>query len=146
MPWIDEINKAYNEYFKDSFDELGLLRYEEMDGPGVGALIKFKNDSFKLQILNDRGILETEISSLYGDEQFRGIELFNSFLQLETVKNISEQDKRKILSTRVDFLGQRNLLLDNHHRLKDLLDKKNYQDTLKKIDALGQQRFESQFK
>jgi len=103
MPWIDEINKAYNEYFKDSFDELGLLRYEEMDGAGMGALIKFKNDSFKLQILNDRGILETEISSLYGDEQFRGIELFNSFLQLETVKNISEQDKRKILSTRVDL-------------------------------------------
>ena len=76
MKWIDEIIKVYDQFLKDSFDKLGLVKYQEMDGPGMGALIKFKNNSFKIQILNDRGILETEISSLVGDEQFRGLEMF----------------------------------------------------------------------
>jgi hypothetical protein len=41
MTWIDEIKKACSEYFKDSFDKLTLVEYEEMDGPEMGALIKF---------------------------------------------------------------------------------------------------------
>lgn len=117
-----------------------------MDGPGMGALIKFKNDSFRLQIINDRGILEMDISPLHGDEQFRGIEIFNWFLQLGTNKKLSELERKKILGTRLDYAGQANFLLDNADRLKGLLDKKNYKDTLKFIDALGQERFGFQFK
>jgi hypothetical protein len=141
MTWIDDIKKVYSEFFRDSFAQLGLIKYEEMDGPGMGALIKFKNDSFRLQIINDRGLLEMDISPLDGDEQFRGIELFNSFLQLETNKNLSDLEKKKILGTRLDYVGQGNFLLNNVHRLKKLLDKKNYKETLKRIDALGQERF-----
>ena len=136
----------YSEYFKDPFDKLGLKKYEEMDGPGMGALIKFKNDSFRLQIINDRGLLEMGISPLHGDEQFTGIEIFNSFLQLGTNKKLSELERKKILGTRLDYAGQANFLFDNSDRLKDLLDKKNYKDTLKRIDALGQERFGFQFK
>ncbi len=146
MTWIDDIRKVYNEYFKDSFDKLGLVKYEEMDGPGMGALIKFKNDSFRLQIINDRGLLEMDISPLHGDEEFRGVEMLNSLLQLETNKNVIESEKKKILGTRLDYAGQRNFLLDNSERIKDLLDKKNYKDTLKKIDTIGQERFSLLFK
>lgn len=146
MTWIDDIRKVYAEYFKDTFDKLGLKKYEEMDGPGTGALIKFKNDSFRLQIINDRGLLEMNISPLHGDEQFRGIEMFNSFLQLGTNKKLSELERKIIIGTRLDYAGQVNFLLDNAEQLKDLLDKKNYKDALKRIDALGQERFRFQFK
>jgi hypothetical protein len=146
MTWIDDIRKVHNEYFSDSFDKLELVKYEEMDGPGMGALIKFKNDSFRLQIVNDKGLLETEISPLYGEEQFRGLEMFNSLLQLGTKKDVSESEKRKILGTRLDYVGQRNFLLDNSEQLKALLEKKNYKDTLKRIDTLGQERFGLLFK
>lgn len=146
MTWIDDIRKVHNEYFSDSFDKLGLVKYEEMDGPGMGALIKFKNDSFRLQIVNDKGLLETEISPLYGDEEFRGLEMFNSLLQLGTKKDVSESEKRKILGTRLDYVGQRNFLLDNSEQLKVLLEKKNYKDTLKRIDTSGQERFGLLFK
>jgi hypothetical protein len=112
----------------------------------MGALIKFKNDSFRLQIINDRGLLEMDISPLHGDEEFRGVEMLNSLLQLETYKNVSESAKKKILGTRLDYVGQRNFLLDNSERLKDLLDKKNYKDTLKRIDTIGQERFSLLFK
>ncbi len=146
MTWIDDIKKIYSEYFKDSFDKLGLKKYEEMDGHGMGALIKFKNDSFRLQIINDRGILEMDISPSYGDEQFRGIEMFNSLLDLESKKMLSELERKEILGTRLDYVRQASFLLVNADRLKDLLDKKNYKDTLKRIDILGQERFGFQFK
>lgn len=112
----------------------------------MGALIKFKNDSFRLQIINDRGLLEMDISPLHKDEQFRGIEMFNSSLQLQTTKKLSELERKRILGTRLDYAWQASFLLDNADRLKDLLDKKNYKDTLKRIDTLGQERFEFQFK
>jgi hypothetical protein len=147
MKWIDEIIKVYDQFFKDSSDKLGLVKYQEMDGPGMGALIKFKNNSFKIQILNDRGILETEISSLVGDEQFRGLEMFNSLLRLRQLdNNVSLQERRKILGTRIDYAGQRDFLMDNQATLIELLNKNNYERTLKKIDALGQERFDLQFK
>jgi hypothetical protein len=141
MTWIEDIRKVYGEYFKDSFEILGLKKYEELDGPGMGALIRFKNDSFRLQIINDRGLLEMEISPLHGDEQFRGIEMFNSFLKLGTNKNLSKSERKKILGTRLDYTGQANFLLDNADRLKNLLDKKNFKETLKQIDTQGQERF-----
>lgn len=97
MKGSNDITRVYEQYFRDSFGKLGLAKYEEMYGPGVGALIKFKNDSFKIQILNDRGILEIGISSVFGDEQFRGLEMFNSLLQLETNKNVNESEKEKYL-------------------------------------------------
>ncbi len=147
MKWIDEIIKVYDQFFKDSFDKLGLVKYQEMDGPGMGALIKFKNNSFKIQILNDRGILEAEISSLVGDEQFRGLEMFNSLLRLRQLdNNVSLQERRKILGTRIDYAGQRDFLTDNQATLIELLNKDNYERTLKEIDALGQERFDLQFK
>jgi hypothetical protein len=145
MTWIDDIRKVYGEYFKDSFDKLRLKEYEEMDGPGMGALIKFKNHSFRLQIIKDRGLLEMDISPLHA-EQFRGIEMFNSFLQFDANKKLSELERKKVLGTRLDYAGQADFLLDNADRLKNLLDKKNYKDTLKRIDALGQERFRFQFK
>lgn len=135
--WINEVRKVYAEYFEDAFDKLGLKKYEELDGLGMGALIKFKNDSFRLQIINDRGLLTMDISPLHGDEQFRGIELFNSLLQLETTKKLSEREGKEILGARLDYAGQASFLLVNAVRLRGLLGKKNYQDTLKRIDTLG---------
>jgi hypothetical protein len=147
MKWMDEIIKVYDQYFKDLFLKLGLVKYQEMDGPGMGALIKFKNNSFKIQILNDRGILETEISSVFGEEQFRGLELYYSLLRLQELNNnVCIQERRKILGTRIDYAGQRDFLVNNQATLIELLSKDNYEQTLKKIDALGQERFDLQFK
>ena len=119
------------------------MKYEEMDGPGMGALIKFKNDSFKVQILNDRGIMETDISSLFGHEQFIGVSLFNSFVHLQQLDGDSSQlERRKILGTMLDYSGQRDFLVANHATLADLLSEENYRQTLKRIEAIGRERFE----
>ena len=147
MKWIDDISKIFDQYFKDSFDKMGLLKYEQMEGPGMGALIKFKNDSFKIQIRNDRGILETEIAPLFGDEQFRGLEIYSSLIRLHQLDNkVDKLERRKILGRRIDHAGQRDFLVDNQVKLTKLLNRENYERTLQQIDGLGQGRFDLQFK
>jgi hypothetical protein len=147
MTWIDELEKIYNEYFKETFDKLGLLRYYEIDGPGMGAHIKFKNDSFRVRLVNDRGIINTEISPLFGNEDFNNIEIFNSFFILpNSTSGFSETEKRKILRTRLDYNSHRTFLIEYSEKLKNILDKNNYYDTLKRIEILGTERFNLSFK
>jgi hypothetical protein len=136
MKYIDEIEKVYGNFFQDSFDKLGLMKYEERDGPGTGASMKFKNDFFRLQILNDRGLLEMGILPLHGSERFVGIEILNSLILLETNESLSVSERKKILGTRLSYVQQGKFLLDNSDRLKTLLDKNSYRDTLKRIDVL----------
>jgi hypothetical protein len=142
MTWIQEIEKIFKEYFKDAFEKLGLERYEEMDGPGMGALIKFKNDSFRFQLINDRGLIETELSPFYGDEEFRDIELFYALITLTAHPTTKGLEKRKILGKRLDFPTQAIFFLDNFDQLKMLLNMNNYKDTINQIDNLGRERFD----
>lgn len=146
MTWIEQIEKIYIENFKEIFEKLNFTRYEEKDGPGMGALIKFNNGLIKIQLLNDRGIIETEISPALDAEQFRGIELFYSLVKLQNSKNfIGGLERRKILGSRIDFEDQKSFLVDNIEIVQNLLDRNNYRKTILQIDELGQERFNNMF-
>ncbi len=132
---MDNLEKIYKDYFKDTFDKLGLGIYETSKGQ-----IKFKNSEFRLQLLDDRGLIETDLSPLHGQEIFRGIESYNSLLTLKRQSKLNEIEKRKILGTRLDYYAQVKFLSDNSETLKILLDKENYQKTLKEIENIGQER------
>jgi hypothetical protein len=141
MTPIDNIENIYLEYFKETFDTLGLDKYESSNYPGRGGCIKFKNKAFRLQLLGDRGLIETDISPLHGEEQFMGIETYNSFFKLRDSKNkITETEKRKILRTRLDYNSQATFLTDNFDQLKELLTKGNYKRTLREIENVGQEK------
>jgi len=142
MTPVDDIEKIYLQYFKETFDSLGLEKYESSNGLGHGGWIKFKSNAFRLQILDDRGLIETDISPLFGQEQFRGIEIYNSLLTLKNSSDkMSDSEKRKILGTRLDYNSQVTFLADNFDNLKNLLSKDNYKVTLREIENVGQERF-----
>ena len=102
MTTTDNLDWIYLHYFKETFDKLGLEIYESSKGQ-----IKFKNQVLRLQLLGDRGLVETDISPLHGEEQFRGIEMYNSLLTLRDYQNkLTETEKRRILGTRLDFNSQ----------------------------------------
>ncbi len=138
MTTTDYIEKVYLEYFKDTFDKLGLDKYESSKGTGSSGWFKFKNKAFKVQLLDDRGLIETDISPLFGQEEFRGLEKYNSLLTLKNSKNINESERRKILGTRLDFKDQARFLADHFDKLREILNKDNYRTTLKDIESLGQ--------
>ena len=136
MTTTDNLDEIYLLYFKETFDKLGLEVYESSKGQ-----IKFKNQVLRLQLLGDRGLVETDISPLHGKEQFMGIEMYNSLLTLRDYKNkLTETEKRRILGTRLDFNSQAAFLAKNFDRLRTLLDKDNYKETLRDIGNVGQER------
>ncbi len=142
MTWLSEIEKIYQEQFKDTFENLDLVRYESKDGPGMGGLIAFKNKFMKVRLLNDRGIIEIEISPNFGTEQFRYIELFNSFIIFSNSKsNLTVNERQKVLNTKFDYAGINHFLTHNKQNLENLLKKSNYKKTIKQLDILGQERY-----
>jgi hypothetical protein len=123
-------------YFQSTLDTLRLEKYDDLVFRGASC-VKFKNAFFRLQLLNDRGISEAGISSLFGEEQFRGIEMYKSLLTLEKSPNLSKREARKIIGTRLDFESQCKFLLENIGWLHVVLNEINYQGTLQKIDTVG---------
>ena len=137
MPTMDNLDKIYKDHFKDTFDKLGFELYESLRGQ-----MKFKNDSFRLQLLDDSGLVETDISPLFGQEEFRGIEMYNSLLTLNaSSEKLSDSERKKILGTRLDYNSQTIFLTRNFERLQVLLNKDNFKRTLREIDAIGDERF-----
>ena len=142
MTSTDDIEKIYLEYFKETFDTLGLQKYESSNFGEQGRCVKFKNKGFRLQLLDDRGLIETDISPLFGKEQFRGIEMYKSLLTLmDSHNNLSTSERKKILATRLDYKSQATFLTDNFERLGTLLNKANCKTTLKEIENVGQERY-----
>ena len=138
MTRIEELENIYQRYFKDTFDKLGLVKYEESDHKMTAGVMRFKNDHFRIQLLNHHGVYETDLSNSFENGQFLAIEMFNSLLLLEADKNLSESEKRKILGRRLDFEGQSNFLIDNSEKIKMLLNKENYKDTFDRINEIFQ--------
>jgi hypothetical protein len=133
---MDKLEDIYKDYFKETFDTLGLEVYERSAGQ-----LKLKSKEFRLQLLDDRGLIETYISPVHGQEHFRGIEMYHSLLMLRNYKTkLSQSEKRKILGTRLDCNSQTKFLMDNISELRILLDVKSYKTTLKEIENVGQER------
>jgi hypothetical protein len=133
---MNNLEKIYKDYFKETFDKLGLEIYENSTGR-----IKFKSTELRLQLLDDRGLIETDISPLHGQENFRSIEEYNSLLTVRKSKTkLTGTEKRQILGTRLDYNSQTKFLIDSTDALQILLNKDNYKTTLKDIEDIGQER------
>jgi len=126
------IEQIYVEYFKDTFDNLGLKRHAEDKWS-----IEFKNESFRVQLLDDRGLIELGIGPNFDNASFINVELCNAlvtFLKFPDELNASE--RRKILRTRLDFKAQALFIVDNFERLNEMLSTSNYLITFDQINTL----------
>jgi hypothetical protein len=119
MTWIELLEKANQDFYEDSFNKIGLSRYKEGNEPGKGSSFKYKNNYFRVQIFNDERQIQAQISPLFGEEIFRSIDKYNALLNSN--------------GTSLDHKAQAAFLVNNFEKLKTLLDKNNYQETLKKI-------------
>ncbi len=136
MTSINELERVYSKFFKDAFEKLKLIRYETYDSKN-GSWIKFKNDSFRVQLIDDR-LIETDLSRLFGSEQFIGIESFNAVIRLNSApSNLNESEKRKIIGQRLDYLSQAEFLIKSYNEIKRMLTQDNYEKTLNDINSLG---------
>jgi hypothetical protein len=120
MTWIEDLEKLYQDYYKDTLIKLGFSRYKEGNDPGKGSSFKFKNNFFAVQIFKNGTVSQAEISPL-GTEQFKAVDKYNSLLNSN--------------GTKLDHKAQAAFILENFEKLKTALDKDNFQKTLKSIDG-----------
>lgn len=141
MSFLEDLNIAIEKYFSDLLESNNFEVYEEFS-QGMGALKKFENEYIKIQIVNDRGLINLDISLKYGDENFRDVELINSMLKMDALSNnkIGKWEKNKILHQRMDLKSQSNFMINNRNTLIKIFDRKNYKKTIKLIDKIGLER------
>lgn len=141
MSFLEDLNIAIEKYFSDLLKSNNFEKYEEFS-QGMGALKKFENEFIKIQILNDKGLINLDISPKYGDENFRDVELINSMLNLDALSNnkIGKWEKNKILHQNLDLKSQSNFITNNRDTLNKIFDRKNYKKTIILIDKIGLER------
>jgi hypothetical protein len=149
--WIDsgenkssyekDLNISIEKYFQEILNQLNFKLYKE-NNQGMGASKNYKNKYLKLQIVNDKGLINLDISSKFGKEDFRDAELVSSLIELNylSIDKIGKWQYEKVLNKRLDLNSQAKLLSDNWKTLIHLYNFWNYRKTIKKIDKLGYKR------
>jgi hypothetical protein len=133
------LDKSLNKYFVEIINKNGF-ELTESNISGMGGIYRFKNSWLNFDIVNDRGIIETRISSLYS-EKFYDFDLINTYLNR---RNKSEVEKPKFgksdLSKRLNLEQESQLFENNLTELKSMFDQLNYKRTEVELDEIGNER------
>jgi len=133
------LDKSLNKYYLEILNHNGF-ELTESDFSGMGGIYRFKNSWLNFNIVNDRGIIETRISSLFS-ENFYDFDLINAYLNR---RNILEIEKPKFgksdLSKRLNLEQESELFENNLSELKAMFNEKNYKLTESELDKIGNER------
>ena len=146
MGFLEDLNKAIDKYFIGLLNSNDFILYEE-NAKGMGALRKYENQKIKIQIINDRGLINLDVSSKHGKEDFRDTEILYSMIELGLGSNmkIGKWQREKILNKRLDLENQANFIKENWSVLIRLFDCENYKQTIKNINKIGLERSKLMF-
>jgi len=142
MTYKEALDQEYQRHLKEPAERLGFVIYEEYSANTGGALIRLKNSELRIQLLNDRGIINLEIGSANGDEEFVDAGLLASFIRLNlTSEPLSRMGRKRIVNNRIELSEQVALLEGKYRELTELFSKKSYRGTFKQLEELGTERF-----
>ena len=113
------LDNSLNKYYIGILNKNGF-ELTESDISGMGGIYRFKNSWLNFDIVNDRGIIETRISSLKS-ENFYDFDLINAYLNR---RNKTEFEKPKFgksdLSKRLNLEQESELFENNLTELKTI--------------------------
>ncbi len=131
----NNLNKYYIEILNKNGFEL-----TKSDIRGMGGIYKFKNNWLNFQIVNDRGIIETRISSIFS-KHYYDFDLINAYLNR---RNKSNGEKPKFgksdLSKRLNLEQESELFESNLSELKTMFNELNYKQTESELNKIGNER------
>jgi len=110
---------------------------------GLGALYTYQNEYLKLQIVNDRGVVNGYVASLNETERFVDIDILFALIKLsESVgKLLGAWDRKMIVSKTLSCEEQASVVDKYYTSFVDLLTEKNYGETLQSLEKLFKERF-----
>ena len=133
------LDTSLNKYYIRILNENGF-ELTESDISGMGGIYRYKNSWLNFDIINDRGIIETRISSLKS-ENFYDFDLINAYLNR---RNNTELEKPKFgksdLSKRLNLEQESELFENSLTELKTMFNELNYKQTEYELNKIGNER------
>ncbi|AXY77381.1 hypothetical protein D3H65_26870 [Paraflavitalea soli] len=134
---------------KEYLDECIKLYYSKVIGKfhfhlvetlseGPGILYTYQNDSFKIRIVNDRGLINGELASLYDPDQYFDIYLFFAHIRLTVYPEQATNawDKKMILSRTLSCEEETAVIDDHYSIVSTLLSGDRYASTIEAMNIL----------
>tara|TARA_R110000850_G_C9860020_1_gene456196 strand:+ start:324 stop:914 length:591 start_codon:yes stop_codon:yes gene_type:complete len=133
------LDKSLNKYYLGILKENGF-ELTESDFSAMAGIYRFKNNWLNFDIVNDRGIIETRISSLYS-ENFYDLDLITAYLNRRNKKEMENPRFGKYdLSVRLTLEQESELFKSNLTELKTMFNKLNYKQTESELNKIGDER------
>ena len=106
----------------------------------MGGIYRFKNKNLKFNIINDRGIIETTISSIYSENYF-DFELLKVYFFKQTKSEIIKPKfGENILSKRLSLEEISYFLEKEINWIGSIFDKTKYLKTENELQNIGNER------
>ncbi len=133
------LDKSLNKYYIGILNKNGF-ELTESEISGMGGIYCFKSSRLNFNIVNDRGIIETRISSHFS-KHFYDFDLINVYLNR---RNKLEVEKPKFgksdLSKRLNLEQESELFENNLTELKTMFNELNYKQTESELNKIGNER------
>jgi hypothetical protein len=142
MTYKETFEQEFQRHLKNPSTQRGFEVYEEQSSNTGGALIKLQNSKLRIQLVNDRGIINLDIGPICGPETFTDTELLNSLIQLNnTTEPLTKMGRKKILNKRLGLSEQVTFLTTHYNELTELFSTPSNSRTLEQLETLGNERF-----
>ena len=133
------LDTSLNKYYLGILNQNGF-EMTESDFRGMGGIYRFKNSWLNFDIINDRGIIETRVSSIFS-KHFYDFDLINAYL---CRRNKSDDENSKFgkydLSKRLNLEQESELFENNISELKSMFNEKNYKLTESELRKIEEER------
>lgn len=144
MTYKETLEQEFKRYLKEPATQLGFMIYEEQSSNTAGALIKLRNSKLRIQRVNDRGLINLDISPIDGLENFTDAELINSLVQLNSGnESLKKMGRKKIVNKRIGLGEQVKFLIDHYTELIELFSRKRHKKTSEQLLNLEEERFKN---
>jgi hypothetical protein len=133
------LDSCLNKYFIEILNRNGFELIEKLFSE-MGGIYRFKNSWLNFEIVNDRGIIETRISSIFSDT-FYDFDILNAYLKRNNKIEIEKPKFGKSdLSKRMNLEQESRLFESNLTEIKTLFNKLNYKQTELELNIIGNER------
>ncbi len=142
MTYKETLEQEFQRHLKNPSTQLGFEVYEEQSSKTGGALIRLQNSELRIQLVNDRGIINLEVGPISGFENFTDTELINSLIQLNySTEPLTKMGRKKILNKRLGLSEQVTFLSTYYNELTELFSTPSTSRTMEQLETLGNERF-----
>ena len=133
------LDNCLQKYFAEILNKQ-KFRKSDSQISGMGAFYEFKNKDLKFMIINDRGIIEVSLGSIYSKNLF-DFGLVNSlFNEKFDLSNSNPKFGKNTLSKRLDLETIEELFQRKYDDLKFAFNNDNYGNTEIELSKLGNDR------